>query len=563
MPSRRSPKTATRIAALRRTLSRVFGIDEFRPGQESVIRSVLAGRDTLAIMPTGAGKSLCYQLPALHLPGMTIVVSPLIALMKDQTDKLAELGIDVVQLNSALTTREAVAALEGITGDRAEFVLTTPERMSDPEFIETLRGRKIDVFVVDEAHCISQWGHDFRSAYLALGDARRQLGSPPVLALTATATSEVIDDIGKQLGLRSMQVINTGTYRPNLQYAVEHTEEDAERERRLVSLMGELEGAGIVYCSTIKHVEAITTLLEHQGVSVARYHGQLGARARHDVQDRFMRGQVRAIVATNAFGMGIDKADIRFVIHYNMPGSLEAYYQESGRAGRDDGPARCVMLYAARDRRTQLFFLGGRYPKFEDFVTVHDALGRAEKAVGGPVLLTEIASQVNGLGANRLRVMLSLMKEVGLVRQRRGSRFARDRDDVTEAELQGLADHYRQRLESDRAKLDRMMMYSQTALCRWRVLLEYFDEPTEWEQCGHCDNCARGAQPPVQPIPAASPLRQPEPEIRTPTVTIGDRVRVPVHGTGEVQAVEGDKVELSFADGTVRRFKREFVSGVS
>ena len=563
MPAR-TPKTSTRIAALRRILSGVFGIDEFRPGQESVIRSVLAGRNTLAIMPTGAGKSLCYQLPALHLPGMTIVVSPLIALMKDQTDKLRELGIDVVQLNSALSTREALESLEGIAGDRTEFVLTTPERMTDPEFLDTLRARKIDVFVIDEAHCISQWGHDFRPAYLALGDARRRLGSPPVLALTATATREVIDDIGLQLGLESMQVINTGTYRPNLRYEVIPAGDDADRDAKLLALMGELEGSGIVYCSTIKHVETVTPLLEGAGIPVARYHGKLARRERHDTQDRFMRGDLRAIVATNAFGMGIDKADIRFVVHYNMPGSLDAYYQESGRAGRDDLPARCVMLYAARDRRTQLFFMGGRYPKFDDFLNVHTALGRAEKATGGPALLSEIACHVNGLGRDRLRVVLSLMKETGVVRQHRASRYARGSTEIAEAQLQSLADQHRERLERDRMKLDRMTMYGQTALCRWRVLLDYFGEPAEREQCGHCDNCMRGVQPPVEVTPARSPLPAPErQEERAPALQVGDLVRVPVHGTGEVQAVEDDKVELCFADGAVRRFRREFVSGPS
>src|SRR5215213_3641457 len=322
-------------ARLRIVLKKVCGLDSFRPGQEDVIQSALAKRNTLAIMPTGAGKSLCYQLPAVILPGMTLVISPLIALMKDQCDKLSDLGLDASQINSGRTSRENSDAVDDIAEERPAFAITTPERFTQPEFLETLNGVAIDLVVIDEAHCISQWGHDFRPAYLGLGRAIKALGSPPVLALTATAPSAVIEDIRTQLDLPDLNVINTGTYRPNLKYEVIAVDNDEAKQQRLIGLMAELDGIGIIYTSTVKHAESIAELLKAHGIAAQRYHGRLSSRERHATQERFMRGELKAIVATNAFGMGIDKSDIRFVVHYAMPGSIDAYYQESGRAGRD------------------------------------------------------------------------------------------------------------------------------------------------------------------------------------------------------------------------------------
>jgi ATP-dependent DNA helicase RecQ len=556
------------MAPLRRTLKRVFGLEEFRPGQEDVIRSVMQRQNTLAIMPTGAGKSLCYQLPALHIEGMTIVVSPLISLMKDQADKLELLGIDTSQINSALTAEESLESRELIAREQAEFILATPEQVTDAHFQASLRGKVIDLFVIDEAHCISQWGHDFRPSYLGLGQAARAFGNPPVLALTATAPPAVIDDIVKQLGVPDLHIVNTGTFRPNLHYEVRQVEDEEEKRRSMVRVLAETDGTGIVYAATVKQVEETTEFLRSTGHDVARYHGKLPSRERRETQDRFMRGDLRAIVATNAFGMGVDKPDIRFVLHYAMPGSLDAYYQESGRAGRDGLTGRCVLLYHKHDRRTQAFFLGGRYPKLEAIQAVYAALEQLG-ADTSPATLAAVQEAASNVPKTKVRVVLSLLKEFELVRERRGPRFARLRRAVSAADIEAVAAAYDHRQAADRDRLERMVLYAQTALCRWKVLLDYFSDGAPWERCEVCDTCRRTDRPPIVPhethAPAASTLasrpvdlRASQDPVRLP-FRVGDVLIVPVHGRGEVRSLRGDKVELRFPDGAVRTFRREYL----
>jgi ATP-dependent DNA helicase RecQ len=343
-------------------LSEKFHFSGFRRWQEEIIDTLLSRRDVVVVMPTGSGKSLCYQLPALLLDGVTLVISPLIALMKDQVDGLVHNQVPATFINSALTPFEQGQRLREIQQGRYKLVYIAPERFRNPGFMEGIQSCRVSLFAVDEAHCVSEWGHDFRPDYLRLKGVVERLGHPPVAALTATATPDVRRDIITQLGLRQPIAFVAGFDRPNLRFQVKQVEGEEDKIDAILALLKNVAQRGIIYAATRKNVETVTGALQSRGYKAGSYHAGMEMGSRKLVQDRFMEGALPVVVATNAFGMGIDKADLRFVVHYDIPGSIEAYYQEVGRAGRDGKPATCLLLFNYADTFTQEFFIDGSYP---------------------------------------------------------------------------------------------------------------------------------------------------------------------------------------------------------
>jgi len=401
---------------LEQTLHGRFGLEQFRPGQREVIENVLQGRDVLCVMPTGGGKSLCYQLPAVVLPGLTLVVSPLIALMKDQVDALIQRGIRATLINSTLDPSEQRARIMEVEAGLYDLVYVAPERFRSGRFVEVMARVRPALLAVDEAHCISEWGHDFRPDYAKIGLARKRLGSPPCIALTATATDIVRRDIADQLDLRDPAIFVTGFDRPNLTYAAENARRETDKLAVLARTLEECPGPAIVYASSRARCESVA---EHLRRELRRdavvYHAGLTREERHDAQERFMHGGAEVVVATNAFGMGVDKPDIRSVVHYNMPGTLEAYYQEAGRAGRDGAPARCVLLFAPGDRILQERFIENEYPPAEVVFRIYDFLRRLD---ADPIELTQYEIKVEAgieLGDSAVGTALKLLESAGAI----------------------------------------------------------------------------------------------------------------------------------------------------
>jgi len=354
-----------------------FGYESFLPGQETAIDNILDKRSTVVVLPTGGGKSLIYQLPALILEGVTIVISPLIALMKDQVDSLEQVGIPATFINSSISLTETEKRLAKIKAGGYKIIYIAPERFYNQNFLKDLQDIKVSLFAIDEAHCISQWGHDFRPSYLRLKDAIKLVGSPVVVALTATATPEVRDDIVKQLNLTDSELVLTGFARPNLQLAVVSAPNGQKIDNIVNFLTTNPEvGSGIIYVGTRAKADEILEVLIANDIKAVGYHAGMDTNSRDWVQEQFMKGEAQVVVATNAFGLGINKKDIRFVIHHDLPGTIEAYYQEAGRAGRDGQPSFCILFYHQQDRYLREFFIKGDNPNPEIIIEIYDFLLR-------------------------------------------------------------------------------------------------------------------------------------------------------------------------------------------
>jgi ATP-dependent DNA helicase RecQ len=475
-------------------LRRHFGFNEFRAGQSEVIAAILAGKDAIVVMPTGSGKSLCYQLPALMLSGATLVVSPLIALMKDQVDALRSRDLPATFINSSIDPGEQRARIDGLRRGQFKLIYIAPERFRSGRFVEALQSVRVSLFAVDEAHCISTWGHDFRPDYLRLSGAIKALSGVQTLALTATATPYVRSDIIQQLGLNKPQTFVSGFDRPNLSIDIVHTERLRQKIAHIKRLALTHNGSGIIYTTTRKAVEAVAIQLKENGLSVAAYHAGMSDSVRVKAQEDFMSGRAQMIVATNAFGMGIDKPDIRFVTHYQMPGSIEAYYQEIGRAGRDGLLSTCLLLFNYVDKNTHEFFIEGSYPAVETIQDVYDAL------VATGVRRIELSTHEIAISAgvsNELAVQsaLYLLERAGHIERgaimdnRKRVRTITMLDDVA-AKLRVKPNEIAGRAGLERRKLREMLRFCYSDRCYRAHILDYFGDRHHARQCGTCGNCA-------------------------------------------------------------------------
>jgi ATP-dependent DNA helicase RecQ len=504
-----------------------FGYSDWRPGQVEAIQAVLAGQDTLAVMPTGSGKSAIYQMVAMLMPGSTVVVSPLVALQRDQVKSITEQPIgDATLVNSAVSSSERQAAFEQLVEGDVEFLFLAPEQFNNSETLEQLQSAKPSLFVIDEAHCVSTWGHDFRPDYLRLGQVIEALGHPRILALTATAAPLVQAEIVERLGMQDPNVIVEGFDRPNIDLSVERFEDDAEKQDYLIQQVVRTAKPGLVYTATRKRAELLAQKLQQAGVQADFYHAGMKKDEREQVESAFMQDQLNVLVATTAFGMGVDKPNIRFVFHAEISDSLDSYYQEIGRAGRDGEPAQAILFYNSSDLNLKRFFAGRGQLNDQQVKQVLQQVRRLKSPASPKQLLEQ-----TGLSKAKLSKVLSRLTEVGTLEALPNGDILpvkplKQLKQISAAVMQVQE----QRQQFEKSRLTMMQGFAEVRGCRREYLLNYFGEHFSGP-CNACDNCRAG-------ITTEDTSYQP--------YALGARVAHKEWGEGTVMRYEGDKVVILF-----------------
>jgi ATP-dependent DNA helicase RecQ len=525
---------------IERAAREVFGFERLRPGQKQAVQRVLDRRDTLAVMSTGYGKSAIYQIAALLIPGPTVVVSPLIALQRDQVEDLQRLAAGgAASVNSQVGEGARRAAFEELADNSLEFLFVSPEQLSNEEVLQEVADAGPSLFVVDEAHCISEWGHDFRPDYLKLGVVAEAIGRPPILALTATASPPVRDEILARLGMREPEVIVRGFDRPNIWFGVERFHDGGAKHRALIERVAAEPKPGIVYAATRRLAEELAEELAEHGVSAISYHGGMRRRERNEAQEAFMEDRADVVVATTAFGMGVDKPNVRFVFHSEPSESVDSYYQEVGRAGRDGDPARALLFYRSEDLGLRRFFAGGGQVDGDEIRLVAETVAEHDDAV-----LPIVLQQETDLSQSKLTTAVTRLEDVDAVAVLASGDIAPTgvREDL-DGKVAAAWREQEERQQFDRSRVAMIGSYAEAEGCRREFVLTYFGERYE-PPCGRCDNCEAGL---VEARPAESPFPE------------GSRVVHTKWGGGLVQRYEGDQVVVLFDSVGYKKLALEIV----